>query len=67
MLFIGPVHGKKKPQLAYQDVVQEDNKTANDVGVQDKNSESPNHFSEMTKRRLENTVKRPTKSGSKVL
>ncbi|KAG5554571.1 hypothetical protein RHGRI_012211 [Rhododendron griersonianum] len=65
VLFIGPVHGKKKPQLAYQDVVQEDNKTANDVGVQDKNSESPNHFSEMTKRRLENTVKRPTKSGSK--
>ncbi|KAF7146415.1 hypothetical protein RHSIM_Rhsim04G0194700 [Rhododendron simsii] len=67
VLFIGPVHGKKKPQLAYQDVVQEDNKTANDVGVQDKNGESPNQFLEMTKRRLENTVKRPTKSGSKGL
>lgn len=65
MLFIGPVHGKKKPQLAYQDAVQEDNKPADDVGVQE-NSESPNHFLEMTNRRLANTVKRPTKSGSKV-
>lgn len=67
MLFIGPVHGKKKPQLALQDVVQEDNKTADDVGGHEKNSESTNHFLEMTKRRLENIVKRPTKSGSKVL
>lgn len=65
VLFIGPVHGKKKPQLALQDVVQEDNKTADDVGGHEKNSESTNHFLEMTKRRLENIVKRPTKSGSK--
>ncbi|CAL5413425.1 unnamed protein product [Camellia sinensis] len=65
VLFIAPVHGKKKPRLEYQNVVKEENKTPINVEVVEKNSESPKQSLEMKRMRLENIVKRPTKSGSK--
>ncbi|KAI8009635.1 putative ion channel POLLUX-like 2 [Camellia lanceoleosa] len=65
VLFIAPIHGKKKPQLAYPDVVKEENRMADNLGVLEKNGESPNQASEMKRMRLQNIVKRPTRSGSK--
>ncbi|KAL7251635.1 hypothetical protein ACSBR1_013475 [Camellia fascicularis] len=65
VLFIAPIHGKKKPQLAYPDVVKEENRIADNLGVLEKNGESPNQASEMKRMRLQNIVKRPTRSGSK--
>ncbi|KAL7251628.1 hypothetical protein ACSBR1_013469 [Camellia fascicularis] len=32
VLFIAPIHGKKKPQLAYPDVVKEENRIADNLG-----------------------------------
>ena len=66
MLFIAPVHGKKKPQLTHQNVVIEENKTTDSDGILEKNSESLNRALEMTKMRLQSIVKHPMKSGSKV-
>ncbi|XP_057467990.1 putative ion channel POLLUX-like 2 isoform X1 [Actinidia eriantha] len=65
VLFIAPVHGKKKPQLAYPNVVGEENMIADNLGVVEKNADSPNPALEMIKMRLQNIVKRPSKSGSK--
>ncbi|XP_059650704.1 putative ion channel POLLUX-like 2 isoform X2 [Cornus florida] len=61
VLFISPVHGKRKPQLAYSNVVREEENTFHNL----LNSESPNHALEIIKTRLRNIVKRPTKPGSK--
>ncbi|KAA8548722.1 hypothetical protein F0562_000406 [Nyssa sinensis] len=65
VLFIAPVHGKKKPQLAFSNVVKDQNSTIQNLEVLEKNGESPNHALEIRKVRLENIVKRPTKPGSK--
>ncbi|CAL5337573.1 unnamed protein product [Camellia sinensis] len=65
VLFIAPIHGKKKPQLACPDIVKEENRMADNLGVLEKNGESPNQASEMKRMRLQNIVKRPTRSGSK--
>ncbi|GFY85010.1 ion channel POLLUX-like protein, putative [Actinidia rufa] len=65
VLFIAPVHGKKKPQLTHQNVVIEENKTTDSDGIQEKNSESLNRALEMTKMRLQSIVKHSMKSGSK--
>ncbi|XAR49038.1 hypothetical protein NMG60_11032061 [Bertholletia excelsa] len=65
VLFIAPVHGKHKPHLACPDVMKEENMMANNLGVLVKNVESPIQALEMTMMRLQNIVKRPTKSGSK--
>lgn len=51
VLFIAPVHGKKKPLLSYPHDVQD--------------SEFLNQALDVTRKRLENIVKRPKRSGSK--
>ncbi|GFZ14153.1 ion channel POLLUX-like protein, putative [Actinidia rufa] len=65
VLFIAPVHGKKKPQVTHQNVVLEENKMADSDEIPEKNCESLNQALEMTKMRLQSIVKRPMKSGSK--
>ncbi|XP_057476353.1 putative ion channel POLLUX-like 2 isoform X1 [Actinidia eriantha] len=65
VLFIAPVHGKKKPQVTHQNVVLEENKMADNDEIPVKNCESLNQALEMTKMRLQSIVKRPMKSGSK--
>ncbi|XAR57321.1 hypothetical protein NMG60_11025406 [Bertholletia excelsa] len=61
VLFIAPVHGKKKPQLKF---VNEEYTTADTGGFLEKISESPQSL-ELNRLRVENIVKRPAKSGSK--
>ncbi|KAK3190186.1 hypothetical protein Dsin_029747 [Dipteronia sinensis] len=64
ILFIAPVHGKKKPHIAYPNTVKgTDN--IQDLEVVETNGDSPNHALELRKTRLEIIVKRPNKSGSK--
>ncbi|KAK6161470.1 hypothetical protein DH2020_004851 [Rehmannia glutinosa] len=64
VLFIAPVHGKKKPQLSYPHDV-EDNDSINNVETLKQNSEFLNRALDITRERLENIVKRPKRSGSK--
>ncbi|KAK2647149.1 hypothetical protein Ddye_022344 [Dipteronia dyeriana] len=64
ILFIAPVHGKKKPHIAYPDTVKGTN-NIQDLEVVENNGDSPNHALELRKTRLEIIVKRPNKSGSK--
>ncbi|XP_057960222.1 putative ion channel POLLUX-like 2 [Malania oleifera] len=65
VLFIAPVHGKRKMQLAYSNVVLERANDTKHLEAVEKNDGSPNHVLELKKTRLENIVKRPTKPGSK--
>ncbi|XP_060178508.1 putative ion channel POLLUX-like 2 isoform X2 [Lycium barbarum] len=64
VLFIGPVHGKKRPQLAYSDISDESDNAINDSYTVEKNGQRRSNALEITRTRLENIVKR-TKSGSK--
>ncbi|MCE3216882.1 hypothetical protein HAX54_008900 [Datura stramonium] len=64
VLFIGPVHGKKRPQLAYSNISDESDNAINDSHTVEKNGQFRSNALEITKARLENIVKR-TKSGSK--
>ncbi|KAK4855054.1 hypothetical protein QYF36_003547 [Acer negundo] len=64
ILFIAPVHGKKKPHIAYPNTVKGIN-NIQDLEVEKNNGDSPNHALELRKTRLEIIVKRPNKSGSK--
>ncbi|KAH7573877.1 hypothetical protein ACOSP7_007777 [Xanthoceras sorbifolium] len=64
ILFIAPIHGKKKPHIAYSDAVKGTN-TIQDLEVLEKNDDTPNHALELRKTRLEIIAKRPNKSGSK--
>lgn len=64
VLFIGPVHGKKRPQLAYSNISDESDNAINDSHTVEKNGQFRSNTLEITKARLENIVKR-TKSGSK--
>ncbi|KAK4482829.1 hypothetical protein RD792_009999 [Penstemon davidsonii] len=65
VLFIAPVHGKKKPQLSYPSV-KENDYSINDIEPLEPNTESQNRaFAATTRERLRNIVKRPKKSGSK--
>ncbi|XP_052191129.1 putative ion channel POLLUX-like 2 isoform X2 [Diospyros lotus] len=64
VLFISCVYGKNKPQLTFQNNV-EDNKTADNVGVLVTNCKSPNKDLGLERIRLENIVRRPSRSGSK--
>ncbi|KAF5931779.1 hypothetical protein HYC85_027950 [Camellia sinensis] len=57
--------GRKNLSLHVQTVVKEENRMADNLGVLEKNGESPNQASEMKRMRLQNIVKRPTRSGSK--
>ena len=66
MLFVGPVHGKRKPQLTYPDVVKEETNTIQNLEILEKNDGASNHALDLIKMRVENIVKRPIKPGSKV-
>lgn len=63
-MFIAPIHGKKKPQIAYSNVV-EGNKSVLDLEPAN-NGDTSDHALELRKSRLEVIVKRPNKRGSKV-
>ncbi|KAF5203985.1 Ion channel pollux [Thalictrum thalictroides] len=65
VLFIAPVDGKRKPQVVFSDVVKEDAITSTSPVLVENNSDSSEHTFELTKTRLDNTVRRPSKSGSK--
>lgn len=64
LLFIGPVHGKKKPQLAISNVLEEED-SAYDLKTVHKNEKIQSRAFDITRMRLQNIVKR-SKSGSKV-
>ncbi|KAK4425571.1 putative ion channel POLLUX-like 2 [Sesamum alatum] len=65
VLFIAPVHGKKKPQLSYPHDVQDSDNSINNLETLKQNSEFLNQALDATRKRLENIVKRPKRSGSK--
>ncbi|XP_077248055.1 ion channel POLLUX-like protein, putative (DUF1012) isoform X2 [Tasmannia lanceolata] len=65
LLFIAPVHGKRKLPVSFSDVVEEENRTSQNVELLDKNDISDHQTFELKKARLENIVKRPSKRGSK--
>ncbi|XP_015573528.1 putative ion channel POLLUX-like 2 isoform X2 [Ricinus communis] len=64
VLFIGPVHGRRRPEIAYSSVFKEGTSFINNLKVEEDNEEI-NHAIELRKTRLENIVTRPNKSGSK--
>ncbi|KAF8388169.1 hypothetical protein HHK36_026835 [Tetracentron sinense] len=65
VLFIGPVDGKRKPQVAVSNFVKEEIRTYQNLEVLEKNGESIEHTLQLKKARLDNIVQRPSKSGSK--
>ncbi|KAM3356478.1 putative ion channel POLLUX-like 2 isoform X1 [Capsicum galapagoense] len=64
VLFIGPVHGKKRPQLTYSNLSDYSDNAITESHSVEKNGQYRSNALEITKARLENIVKR-TKSGSK--
>ncbi|KAK3024093.1 hypothetical protein RJ639_044195, partial [Escallonia herrerae] len=67
VLFIAPTNGNRKPHLSYSNAIQnlkEDNALQN-LKVHEEDSGSPNSTLQIEKARFENTVKRPTRQGSK--
>ncbi|CAI0465620.1 unnamed protein product [Linum tenue] len=64
ILFIGPVQGRKRPQIADSEVLKE-HTASKSLEVMEKDGDHWNHAVELTKTRLKNIVKRPTRSGSK--
>ncbi|KAB5545064.1 hypothetical protein DKX38_013176 [Salix brachista] len=65
ILFIGPVHGKRSPQIAYSSVFKEGASFFRNLEVPEDNTGSLNSAIELRKTRVENTVKRSNRSGSK--
>lgn len=65
ILFIGPVHGKRSPQIAYSSVFKEGASFFQNLEVPEDNSDNLNSAIELRKTRLENIVKRSNRSGSK--
>lgn len=65
ILFIGPVHGKRSPQIAYSSVFKEGASFFQNLEVPEENSDNLNSAIELRKTRLENIVKRSNRSGSK--
>ncbi|GMH08504.1 hypothetical protein Nepgr_010344 [Nepenthes gracilis] len=65
VLFIGPVYGIRKPQLAYFNVAKVESRHKQKLEDLEMNGDYPNNAFEMRKARLENTVKRLPKQGSK--
>ncbi|KAL0414420.1 UNVERIFIED_CONTAM: putative ion channel POLLUX-like 2 [Sesamum radiatum] len=59
VLFIAPVHGKKKPLLSYPHEVQDSDNSINNLETLKQNSEFLNQALDVTRKRLENIVKRP--------
>lgn len=66
LLFIAPVYGKRKPQISFSDILEEENHTSQNREVPENNVPSTHQSFEMKRVRTENTVRRPSKSGSKV-
>lgn len=66
VLFIAPVHGKKKPQLSYPDDAKETDTSVSNPETLKQNSEFFHHALNSTRVRLKNIVKRPKRSDSKV-
>lgn len=66
VLFIAPVHGKKNPQLSYPYDANDKDNSINNLETIKQNSEILNQALDVTRGRLENIVKRPKRSGSKV-
>lgn len=66
VLFIAQVHGEKNPQLSYPHDVKEKDISINNLETLEKNSEFLNRALDFSRERLENIVKRPKRSGSKV-
>lgn len=62
VLFIAPVDGKVKPQVLAEASGEDNTSQVQDL---ERNNDSSNHIIKLRKR-LENTVRRPLKSGSKV-
>lgn len=63
VLFIAPVDGRTKPQLLSEVSIEED--TTSQIQDLEKTSDSSSHIAKLRKR-IENTVRRPPKSSSKV-
>lgn len=66
VLFIAPVHGKKNPQLSYPYDANDKDNSINNLETIKQNNEFLNRALDVTRGRLENIVKRPKRSGSKV-
>ncbi|KAG5236642.1 ion channel POLLUX [Salix suchowensis] len=65
ILFIGPIHGKKSPQIAYSSVFKEGAAFFRNLEAVEDNSDNLDFPTELRKTRLENIVQRPSRAGSK--
>ncbi|KAJ6312890.1 hypothetical protein OIU77_014418 [Salix suchowensis] len=65
ILFIGPIHGKKSPQIAYSSVFKEGAAFFQNLEAVEDNSDNLDFPTELRKTRLENIVQRPSRAGSK--
>lgn len=65
LLFISPVYGKRKPQLSFSDALEKENHIYQSKEVLEKNVVSTHKEFELKRARIENIVRRPTRSGSK--
>lgn len=66
LLFIAPVYGKRKPQISFVDILEEENHTSKGLEVPENNVLSTHQIFELKRARTENIVRRPSKRGSKV-
>ncbi|KAI3707538.1 hypothetical protein L6452_26158 [Arctium lappa] len=65
VLFIAPVHGNKKTQVAYFNSIKEEEVDSRNLEVVKVVGEAPHNALQMAKARLDKIVKRPAKPGSK--
>ncbi|KAJ4846242.1 hypothetical protein Tsubulata_012561 [Turnera subulata] len=65
VLFIGPVHGRRKTQIQHSSVFKDPTGFLQNLKIIEDTSDSLRDAIELRKTRLENIVRRPNKSGSK--